>query len=190
MRVSEALNERGRAVKGRAFCAGLAYKKDVDDVRESPSVTLIELLRARGAIVDYHDPHIPSAKPMREHNITDMRSVPLTRANLKKYDCVLISTDHSSVDYDMVSSTRAWWSTRAMPRATRSGRPARSESVSGDWRAAVVAQKKRPSQPREPCRMVTTLFSAGSFAPQRCTQNGARGSDLAARIAQAHYLRQ
>ncbi|HOO15596.1 MAG: nucleotide sugar dehydrogenase [Phycisphaerae bacterium] len=103
MRVSEALNERGRAVKGaRILVLGLAYKKDVDDVRESPSVTLIELLRARGAIVDYHDPHIPSAKPMREHNITDMRSVPLTRANLKKYDCVLISTDHSSVDYDMV----------------------------------------------------------------------------------------
>jgi len=103
MRVSDALNERGRAVKGaRILVLGLAYKKDVDDVRESPSVTLIELLRARGAIVDYHDPHIPSAKPMREHNITDMRSVPLTRANLKKYDCVLISTDHSSVDYDMV----------------------------------------------------------------------------------------
>jgi UDP-N-acetyl-D-glucosamine dehydrogenase len=102
-RLAEALNERGQAVKGaRILVLGLAYKKDVDDVRESPSVTLIELLQARGAKVDYHDPHIPSAKPMREHNITNMRSIPLTAANLKKYDCVLISTDHSSVDYDLV----------------------------------------------------------------------------------------
>jgi UDP-N-acetyl-D-glucosamine dehydrogenase len=108
MRVAEALNERGRAVKGaRILVLGLAYKKDVDDVRESPSVTLIELLQARGAVVDYHDPHIPSAKPMREHNITNMRSVPLTPANLRKYDCVLISTDHSSVDYDMVVENAA-----------------------------------------------------------------------------------
>ena len=52
--------------------------------------------------MDYHDPHIPSAKPMREHNITNMRSVALTATNLKKYDCVLISTDHSAVDYDLV----------------------------------------------------------------------------------------
>ena len=102
-RVGEALNERGKALKGsRVLVLGLAYKKDVDDVRESPSVTLIELLQSRGAKVDYHDPHVPAAKPMREHNITSMRSVPLTPARLKKYDCVLISTDHSSVDYDMV----------------------------------------------------------------------------------------
>ncbi len=102
-RVMEALNERGKALKGsKVLLLGLAYKKDVDDVRESPSVTLIELLQARGAKVDYHDPHIPSAKPMREHNLTHMKSVPLTAANLKKYDCVLVSTDHTRVDYDLV----------------------------------------------------------------------------------------
>ncbi|MFH1747003.1 MAG: nucleotide sugar dehydrogenase [Planctomycetota bacterium] len=102
-RVALALNEHGKAVKdARILVLGLAYKKDVDDVRESPSVTLIELLQARGAKVDYHDPHIPVAKPMREHNITHMRSVPLTAARVRKYDCVLIATDHSTVDYDMV----------------------------------------------------------------------------------------
>ncbi len=102
-RVGDALNECGKALKGsKVLVLGLAYKKDVDDVRESPSVTLIELLREVGAKVDYHDPHIPSAKPMREHNITDMRSVRLTAASVKKYDCVLIATDHSTVDYDMV----------------------------------------------------------------------------------------
>ena len=108
MRVAEAMNEHGKALKGaRVLVLGLAYKKDVDDVRESPSVTLIELLQARGARVDYHDPFIPAAKPMREHNITHMRSVPLTPAKLKAYDCVLIATDHSSIDYDMVVKNSA-----------------------------------------------------------------------------------
>jgi len=107
-RVAEALNERGKPLKGaRVLVLGLAYKKDVDDVRESPSVTLIELLQARGAKVDYHDPFIPVAKPMREHNITHMRSVPLTPPNIRKYDCILIATDHSTVDYDLVVKNAA-----------------------------------------------------------------------------------
>jgi UDP-N-acetyl-D-glucosamine dehydrogenase len=102
-KVMEALNDRGKAVKGsRVLVLGLAYKKDVDDVRESPSVELITLLAHKGAKVDYHDPHIPSGKEMREYNITHMKSVPLTAANLKKYDCVLISTDHTKVDYELV----------------------------------------------------------------------------------------
>ncbi len=102
-RVAEALNNHGKPLKGsKVLVLGLAYKKDVDDVRESPSVALIELLQKTGADVDYHDPFIPSGKPMREHNITHMRSVPLTAANLKKFDCVLIATDHTNVDYDLV----------------------------------------------------------------------------------------
>ena len=102
-RVAEALNEQGKALKGsRVLVLGLAYKRDVDDVRESPSVTLIELLQARGARVEYHDPFIPSGKPMREHRITHLRSIPLTPANLKKFDCVLIATDHTNLDYEMV----------------------------------------------------------------------------------------
>ncbi len=102
-KVMEALNERGKALKGaRVLVLGLAYKKDVDDVRESPSVELITLLTQKGAKVDYHDPHIPSGKEMREYNITHMKSVPLTAANIRKYDCVLIATDHTRVDYDLV----------------------------------------------------------------------------------------
>jgi UDP-N-acetyl-D-glucosamine dehydrogenase len=102
-RTMHALNDHGKAMKGsKILILGLAYKKDVDDVRESPSVVLIELLKNRGAQVDYHDPHIPVAKPMREHNITHMQSVDLTPENIAKYDCVLISTDHSTVDYDAI----------------------------------------------------------------------------------------
>jgi UDP-N-acetyl-D-glucosamine dehydrogenase len=102
-RVAEALNEQGKALNGaRVLVLGLAYKKDVDDVRESPSVTLIELLQRRGAKVEYHDPFIPSGKPMREHNITQLRSISLTPVQLRRFDCVLIATDHSNVDYDLV----------------------------------------------------------------------------------------
>jgi len=102
-RVAEALSERGKALKGaKVLVLGLAYKKDVDDVRESPSVTLIELLQKRGAEVQYHDPYIPSGKPMRAHNITHLRSIPLTPENLKRFDCVLIATDHSCIDYALV----------------------------------------------------------------------------------------
>jgi UDP-N-acetyl-D-glucosamine dehydrogenase len=102
-RVAAALNERGKPLKGsRVLVLGLAYKRDVDDVRESPSVTLIELLQQRGAKVEYHDPFIPSGKPMREHNITHLRSIPLTAASVRRSDCVLIATDHTDVDYDMV----------------------------------------------------------------------------------------
>lgn len=106
--VTAALNDHGKPLKGsRVLVLGLAYKKDVDDVRESPSVTLIELLHGRGAKVEYHDPFIPSGKPMREHSIEHMRSVPLTAASLRKYDCVLIATDHSDIDYDMVCNNSA-----------------------------------------------------------------------------------
>jgi UDP-N-acetyl-D-glucosamine dehydrogenase len=102
-RVADALNDQGKAVKNaKILIIGLAYKKDVDDVRESPSVTLIELLQERGAKCSYHDPFIPQAKPMREHNITHMKSVPLTPENVKKFDCVLISTDHTDIDYALV----------------------------------------------------------------------------------------
>ncbi|MFO0839246.1 MAG: nucleotide sugar dehydrogenase [Phycisphaerae bacterium] len=102
-RVADALNEHGKPVKGsKVLVLGLAYKKDVDDVRESPSVELIEILQERGAQVSYHDPFIPVAKPMREHNITHMKSIKLTPDVVRKFDCVLISTDHSNVDYDLV----------------------------------------------------------------------------------------
>src|SRR6185503_8415536 len=100
--VARALNEIEKPMKGsKVLVLGLAYKKDVDDIRESPSIELIELLRHRGAKVDYNDPHVPTTHKQREHDLR-MKSVPLTPANLKKYDCVVIATDHTAYDYGMI----------------------------------------------------------------------------------------
>jgi len=101
-KVADVLNLKGKAIRGsRILVLGLAYKKDVDDLRESPSIILIEQLKHRGAKVDYNDPFIPTTHKQREHDL-GMKSVPLTPANLKKYDLVLISTDHTQYDYDMI----------------------------------------------------------------------------------------
>ncbi|MBI5865725.1 MAG: nucleotide sugar dehydrogenase [Planctomycetes bacterium] len=102
--LAEALSRKcGKPLAGsKILIPGLAYKKDVDDLRESPSVVLIEQLQHRGAKVQYHDPFIPSGKEMREHNITNLRSVPLTPQSVRQYDAVLISTDHTDIDYAMV----------------------------------------------------------------------------------------
>ncbi len=98
-RTMEALNEHKKSLKGsKVLVLGLAYKKDIDDVRESPSIELIELLQAKGAKVDYNDPYIPKTHKQRQHNL-GMKSKPLSAAMLKKYDVVLIATDHSDYDY-------------------------------------------------------------------------------------------
>jgi UDP-N-acetyl-D-glucosamine dehydrogenase len=101
-KVADALNSRSRAVMGsRILVLGIAYKKDVEDMRESPSVALMELLRARGAVVDYSDPHVPVFPRMREHHF-DLSSVELTAASLASYDVVLLATGHSAFDYELV----------------------------------------------------------------------------------------
>ena len=98
----EALNTRKKALNGsRILLLGLAYKKDVDDIRESPSIELIEMLRRKGAKVDYNDPYVPATPKQREHNLR-MRSKKLTAAMLSGYDCVLIATDHSTYDYPWI----------------------------------------------------------------------------------------
>lgn len=98
----DALNKRKKAVNGsRILVLGLSYKKDVDDVRESPSIELIEMLRARGAKVDYNDPYVPRTPKQRRHDLS-MTSRKLTARMLSSYDCVLIATDHSSYDYDWI----------------------------------------------------------------------------------------
>ncbi|NDY41872.1 nucleotide sugar dehydrogenase [Dissulfurirhabdus thermomarina] len=102
-----ALNARGKSIKGaRILILGLAYKRDVDDIRESPSLKLIELFQDRGARVAYSDPYVPRTHRMRRYDFR-MRSVPLTPANLKRHDCVVVATDHSSVDYRMVAEHAA-----------------------------------------------------------------------------------
>ena len=101
-KVADALNSRSRAVMGsRILVLGIAYKKDVEDMRESPSVALMELLRARGAVVEYSDPHVPVFPRMREHHF-NLSSVELTPASLASYDVVLLATGHSAFDYELV----------------------------------------------------------------------------------------
>ena len=96
------LNQRKKALNGaKVLVLGLAYKKDIDDVRESPSLELIELLLEHGAKVDYNDPHVPRMPTTRRHNLK-MNSQKISAAMLKKYDAVLISTDHSQYDYQFI----------------------------------------------------------------------------------------
>ena len=99
--VTTALNEHSKAVKGsRILVLGLSYKKDIDDLRESPSLTLIEQLRRRGALVDYNDPYFPTVGRGRHYDL-NMTSVPLD--TIADYDCVLIATNHSGYDYDRIA---------------------------------------------------------------------------------------
>jgi len=101
-RVMDALNERGRSLKGsKVLVLGIAYKKDVDDLRESPSLDLIRILREKGAKVDYNDPYLPVAVSHRRG--FKMKSTPLSATTLRKYDCVLIATDHTCYDYAWIA---------------------------------------------------------------------------------------
>ncbi len=102
-RLAEFLNESAKPLNGsRILILGMAYKKDVDDPRESPSFELLELLLAKRAVVSYHDPFIPALPRMRHYDLPAMRSVPLSAETLAAQDCVLIATDHTGVDYDLV----------------------------------------------------------------------------------------
>lgn len=97
-----ALNERKKAIKGsRILVLGIAYKKNVDDMRESPSVMIMEKLRDLGAEIAYSDPHVPVFPKMREHHF-DLSSTPLSEENLKTCDCVVLATDHDRFDYDLI----------------------------------------------------------------------------------------
>ena len=101
-KVMEALNVREKSLKGsRILILGAAYKKDVDDMRESPTLKLIELLEDKGASIDYNDPHIPVLPHVRKYQY-DMESVPLEPKIIASYDAVLISTEHSIYDYDFI----------------------------------------------------------------------------------------
>jgi UDP-N-acetyl-D-glucosamine dehydrogenase len=99
----EALNRKGKSISGaRILLLGLAYKKDVDDARESPAFKLMELFEEKGAVVDYNDPYIPLLPKTRKYKANSKQSVPLTEENLSKYDCVVIVTDHSVYDPDFI----------------------------------------------------------------------------------------
>jgi UDP-N-acetyl-D-glucosamine dehydrogenase len=98
-RVAMALNDHGKPLKGSNVCVlGVAYKKNVDDPRESPAFTILEALEAKGSVVAYHDPFVPVLPAMRHHTIR-LASQPLTADFLAAQDCVVIVTDHDTVDY-------------------------------------------------------------------------------------------
>jgi UDP-N-acetyl-D-glucosamine dehydrogenase len=99
-KVAEALNDQGKAVKGAAVLVmGVAYKRDIDDIRESPALDIIRLLEGQGARVAYSDPHVPCFS----ENGQEHRSVPLTQQSVAAADCIMIVTDHSAFDYSMVA---------------------------------------------------------------------------------------
>jgi UDP-N-acetyl-D-glucosamine dehydrogenase len=101
-KVADALNERGKALRGsRVLVLGVAYKKNVDDPRESPCIELMELLEEKGVEIAYSDPHIPVFPRMREH-FFDLKSVQLTGESLGGFDCVIIGTNHDLFDYALI----------------------------------------------------------------------------------------
>jgi UDP-N-acetyl-D-glucosamine dehydrogenase len=103
-KVSDALNEDGKPVKGSKITVlGMAYKKDVDDPRESPGFELMDLLLQKGAVVNYNDPHIPVLPPMRHYSHLKMASQELTPEYLQSQDCVLVATDHSVYDWNWIA---------------------------------------------------------------------------------------
>ncbi len=103
-KVTDALNRQGKAVRGsRVLVLGLAYKPNVDDIRESPSFELIELLRDHGAVVEYSDPHVPQTHQMRKFDLR-MKSVELSRESIGSFDAVLIATNHDAFDYSLLAA--------------------------------------------------------------------------------------
>jgi UDP-N-acetyl-D-glucosamine dehydrogenase len=107
-RLVDALSRRqSRSINGaRVLLVGMAYKKNVDDTRESPALVLMEELERRGALVDYFDPYVPVIPPTREHaGLAGRRSIPWSRDTLASFDAALIATDHDNVDYALLAAT-------------------------------------------------------------------------------------
>ena len=101
-KVTDALNQREKPVMGsRILVLGIAYKPNVDDMRESPSVILMEKLQKQGAEILYSDPHIPVFPKLREH-FFDLKSVDLTADVIKSFDCILVATNHDAFDYELI----------------------------------------------------------------------------------------
>lgn len=101
-KLAKAMNEKKKSINGsKILILGISYKKNIDDMRESPSVFLMEKLRDEGAVIEYTDPHVPVFPKMREHKF-DLKSVSLTADKIKEFDCVVLTTDHDRFDYDLI----------------------------------------------------------------------------------------
>jgi len=102
-KIADALNQKGKSLKhALILILGVAYKKDTDDIRESPGVEIINILKSKEAEVDYHDPHIPAFSGMRRYPHLAMERVELTEETLQQYDCAVIITNHSAYDYEWI----------------------------------------------------------------------------------------
>jgi len=89
------LNDDKKSIReSKILIIGLAYKKDIDDIRESPAIKIMDLLKYKGAKIDYHDPFV--------NEFRNLRSIDLTTKNIQKYDSLIITTDHSEIDYEMI----------------------------------------------------------------------------------------
>jgi UDP-N-acetyl-D-glucosamine dehydrogenase len=130
-RVTEALNKRCKAVNGsRILLVGLAYKADVDDMRESPTFHLLDMLKHQGAKVAYYDPHIPVVRPTREHaNWTGTTSIEWNQKTVSSFDATVISTAHKSIDYQQLAD---WCECIIDTRNVMSAVKARPDTV---WKA-------------------------------------------------------
>lgn len=101
-KVADALNDHGKALKGsKILILGLAYKKNIDDSRESPAVEIMELLQNKGALIQYCDPHVPRFPKKRDHHF-DLYSVSLDADSIASYDCIVLATDHDDFDYPLL----------------------------------------------------------------------------------------
>jgi UDP-N-acetyl-D-glucosamine dehydrogenase len=123
-RLGAALNDRSKAIRGsKVLILGVAYKKDVDDVRESPALEIMELLQHKGAVLSYSDPYVQRLHKMRAYDFSHMASVDLSVELLQAYDAVLITTDHTSFDYQwIVNHARLVIDTRNATRNVSQGR--------------------------------------------------------------------
>ena len=124
LKVIDSLNKNGKCLKNsKILILGVAYKKDADDKRESPGIEIIEILKGKGAKVDYNDPHIPAFSGMRHYPNLAMRSIRLSEEQLKQYDCVVIITDHSQYDYPwIVKNSRLVIDTRNATKKMKRGK--------------------------------------------------------------------
>lgn len=103
-KITDGLNSKGKSLKGsKILILGIAYKKNVDDTRESPAAVIMQKLKAKGASIAYSDPYIPKFPKMRSYKF-DLQSVDLNESNLSKFDCVVLATDHDDFDYDLLKS--------------------------------------------------------------------------------------
>jgi len=101
-KIQDALNRKGKSLKGaKILILGVAYKKDVDDARESPALAIMDLLQKKGASLLYHDPYIPVLPSFRKYHFK-LKSSPLTKPLLRRIDAAVVITDHSQVDYEWV----------------------------------------------------------------------------------------